>query len=96
MPKYKVKSGRVFRGFRDHQGRKVRHTFGSGDVVDLTANQITAVGDCFDLVEEPKKRPAKTSEEGSKKTPAQKAAETRAKNKAAKEEAEAEAESKAA
>ncbi len=98
MPKYKVKPGRSFSGFKEHQGRKVRHTFGSGDEVDLTPSQTIAFGDCFDLVEEPKRRPAKTPAEESDKTPAQKAAETRAKNKAAKEEAAtaAEVESRAA
>lgn len=85
MPKYRVKPGRSHSGFKVVDGKRVRHTYGSGEEIELTENSAMAFSDCFDLVEESKSR--------AEMTPVEKAAATRAKNKAAKEEAAKAAES---
>ncbi|KKM77054.1 hypothetical protein LCGC14_1373990 [marine sediment metagenome] len=67
MPKYRVKPGRSHTGFKVVDGVRVRHKFGSGEVVELTENSAMAFADCFDLVEEPKKRSGDEKKSGGKK-----------------------------
>ncbi len=59
MPKYRVKPGRSHSGFKKVGSDMVRHTFGSGEEVELTENQAVAFSDCFELVETLKKRGGK-------------------------------------
>ena len=93
MPKYRVKSGRSHSGFKIVDGVRVRHEFGSGEVVELTENSAMAFADCFDLVEEPRGRSVEQPKEQVELTPAEKGALTRIKNKALKDEAAKAAES---